>query len=149
MSLNACSTSRAQEAARLALLTSTAAGDQPPAELDFDNARMQLRRISGGFGAVTDGLREGNVEPVPRRADDGPDLATTSFDSVATDGRPTMATCVDELQQMLRQESVGYPDATDHPFLPNETVSLSFFRMDSACRSRQGQPERDIESGRF
>ena len=94
---------------------------------------MQLRRMTGGFGAFTVGSREGDVEPVPRRADDEPDLGTTSFDSVATDDRQTLATCVDELKQRSRQETVGGP-GRNRPPVSTERDSQSDFRQDEFRR---------------
>ena len=128
----------AQEAARLALLISTAAGYQPPAEFDLDDALMQLRRMAGGFSAFTAGSREGEVEPVPRRDGDEPDLATTSVESVATDDRPTMTTCVEELQQRSRKESVGGP-GHDRPAVFTERDSQSEFRQDVFRRRSAGK----------
>ena len=73
-----------------------------------------------------------------RRADDGPELATTSVDSVATDDRPTMATCVEELQQRSRHGSVG-GRGRDQPPVSTERDSQSEFRQDGIRRPSAGQ----------
>ena len=98
----------------------------------MDDAPMQLLRMTGGFSAFIVGSREGDIEPVPRRMDDGLDLATTSFNSVATDVRPTMATCVDELQQMFRKESVSGLERDRPPVSIERDRTVDIYSLDAA-----------------